>query len=559
MSGGELKAAWDSGRCTVPPFSLEELKDIIVMPTMQEVLIFDPPELVEQIVGDVVQSPGALPLLAYALSELFEAYRASGRADRALRQSDYERLGGMMGALRTTADNLYQSLDPAQQATMRKILLRMVSVEGDLAGRRVAIADLDYSPDENPRAQIVIERLVDARLIVKGEDYVEPAHDALVRAWKTLHEWIHAAGRDTLILGQRLAPDADLFARTRDAQLLWSRNPNLAVAARALQSPQHAFNARETVFVRKSVARNRRRKVVAWAVACATVVCLLALSIWALVERATAEEEQERALLSLFEGLSLNMNEGQPGSLCLTGLCEAAPPGAADAWRSLGRLPKAMPAADGTPASRVFAASRKYGGGSVVVYAQDALTLDVEITEGSDNLLFAQNALAWLTPLEPKPGCAQKTTILAWDGTFAKVARMQRVRAFIERRGWVLKMAHPDTLEDDLACAAVLWYLSDWEPPPEFADLHVPLIEDFVLGGGGLLVGGLGWSYAEQGGPTAPRPPRRMPPTFWAGRSASPSRATRSCRPVIPRSLCRPGHSMPAAGGHDVGFPTCWT
>ena len=35
---------------------------------------------------------------------------------------------------------------------MRKIVLRMVSVEGDLAGRRVPIADLDYSPDENPRA-----------------------------------------------------------------------------------------------------------------------------------------------------------------------------------------------------------------------------------------------------------------------------------------------------------------------------------------------------------------------------------------------------------------------
>ena len=44
VSGGDLKAAWNAGRCTVPPFSLEELKEIIVMPTMQEVLIFDPPD-----------------------------------------------------------------------------------------------------------------------------------------------------------------------------------------------------------------------------------------------------------------------------------------------------------------------------------------------------------------------------------------------------------------------------------------------------------------------------------------------------------------------------------
>jgi hypothetical protein len=78
---------------------------------------------------------------------------------------------------------------------------------------------------------------------------------------------------------------------------------------------------------------------------------------------------------------------------------------------------------------------------------------------------------------------------------------MQQVRAFIERRGWVLTIARPETLETDLECAAVLWYLSDWESPPEFAEWHVRLIEDFVQDGGGLLVGGLGWSYAEQGGP----------------------------------------------------------
>jgi hypothetical protein len=502
LSGGDLKDVWNAGRCTVPPFSLEELREVIVMPTMQEVLIFDPPELVDEIVGDVVQSPGALPLLSYALSELYEAYRASGREDRALRKADYERLGGVMGALRTKADNLYQALPPEQQLTMRKIMLRMVSVEGDLAGRRVPMADLDYSADENPRAHAVIERLVGARLIVKGQDYVEPAHDALVRAWKTLHEWIHAAGRDALILGQRMGPDADQFARTGDAQLLWNKNPNLAIAARALGDPQHTFNAREVVFVRKSVARNRRRKRVAWAISVATVLSLMALSIWALLERAAAAEETERALLSLFEGLSLNMTEGQPGSLCLHGLCDEAPRGdGRDAWRSLGRLPDGMDTFEGPPHSRVFAASRKFGWGSVVVYAQDSLTLDEEITDGSDNLLFAQNALAWLTPLELKTGCAPEITIVAWEGTFAKLARMQRVRDFVERRGWVLQMTRPDTLEADLACAEVLWYLSDWDPPAEFAEWHVPLIEDFVRGGGGLLVGGLGWSYAQQGGP----------------------------------------------------------
>jgi hypothetical protein len=503
VSAGALQAAWNAGRWTVPPFSLDELKAVVVMPTLQEVLIFDPPDLVDRITGDVVQSPGALPLLAYALSELYEAYRASGRQDRALTAADYERLGGVMGALRSKADALYQALAPAEQATMRRIVLRLVSVEGDLAGRRVPIADLDYSAEENPRVQTVIERLVEARLIVKGQDYVEPAHDALVRAWKTLHDWIHAVGRDVLLLGQRLGPDADQFAKTRDPQLLWNRNPNLAVAARGLTDPLHTLNAKEVAFVRKSVRRNRRRKVVAWLITAATVLSLLVLAVWALVERGAAQEEHERALLSLFEGLSLNLSDGQPGSVCVLGACDAAPTGDGGEWRSLGRLPEAMASVAGEPRSRVFAASRKYGGGSVVVYAQDGLTRDDEITPGSDNLLFAQNALAWLTPLELKTaaGCAPRITILVWEGTFTKLAQMSRVQAFVERRGWELKTTTPDTVEADLACAEVLWYLSDWAPPPEFGDVLVPEIETFVVSGGGLLVGGLGWSYAEQGGP----------------------------------------------------------
>ena len=516
LSDGPLHAAWQAGRYTVPPFSLEELKEVVVMPTIQEVLIFDPPELVDDIVGEVVQAPGALPLLSYALSELYEAYRVSGRQDRALTRADYERLGGVMGALRSKADAVYRSLDLPAQATMRKILLRLVSVEGDLAGRRVPTADLDYSPEENPRVAAVVERLVDARLVVRGQDYIEPAHDALVRAWKTLHGWIHEVGRDTLMLAERLGPEADQFARTGDVQLLWNRNPNLAVAARVLDQPGHGFNASEVRFVRRSVARNRRKTRVAWTLTAATVVALSALSIWALVERATAEEneakaeasateaqaERDRALLSLFEGLSLNMRVGQPGSVCVHGLCEGAPAGDGEAtWQPLGRLPETALSFAGPPQSRLFVAARQFGRGHVAAYAQDGLTLDQEVTEDSDNILFAQNALAWLTPLDVKDGCPGEITILVWEGTFARAGQMQQVQSFIDRRGWNMAVTGPESLAADLACGSVLWYLSDWNTRPEFAARDVPRIVDFVREGGGLFVGGLGWSYAEQGGP----------------------------------------------------------
>ena len=285
----------------------------------------------------------------------------------------------------------------------------------------------------------------------------------------------------------------------------------------------------------------------AWAIACATVVALMALSVWALLERATAEEEKERALLSLFEGLSLNMNQGQPGSLCVHGLCGAAPP-----RRREGRVALARPAAGrpwtpspGRPPSRDFAASRKFGFGGVVVYAQDALTLDDEITDGSDNLLFAQNALAWLTPLAAKSGCPKQTTILVWEGTFAKVERMQRVRAFIERRGWALKMAQPDTFETDLECAAVLWYLSDWEPPPEFADVDVPRhrrvrVERRRTPGRRARVVLCGAGRAGPGGGDGAVRRRRARQAVRLRVHARRVRVTRQ----IPRSPCSPGNRM---------------
>ncbi|MBK7371241.1 MAG: hypothetical protein IPJ09_07340 [Saprospiraceae bacterium] len=74
---------------------------------------------------------------------------------------------------------------------------------------------------------------------------------------------------------------------------------------------------------------------------------------------------------------------------------------------------------------------------------------------------------------------------------------MKKVQNFIHRRGWSLKITTPETLEHDLSCGSVLWYLSDWNPPQDFGTKYVPLIMNFVREGGGLLIGGLGWSYHQ--------------------------------------------------------------
>lgn len=538
LKSSALKEYWSDGSYNIPAFSLEELKEAALMPTMQEVLIFDPPDLLDSIVGEVMQSPGAVPLLSNTLDLLYHSYNSSGRIDRALTRYDYEKLGGVLGIMHTTADALYESLSTDCQVIMRKIFLRMVTVEGDLEGRKVPIEDLNYSEKENLLVGEVIESLVKARLIVIDSKTIETAHYAFVRTWKPLLDWIRSTGRDTLLVGERLSQQAEQYAQTNNAALLWNENPNLANAAQLLHKPYHIFNEQEIRFVRKSLARNLRKSRIIWSLTIATIIALSGLTVWAFLERDTAEKERasavnerliaqtqrdiaqkekERAILSLFEGLKLNMKEGFPGSVCTYGLCVDATMGIdlpgddQNKWQSLGMLPISTPsyfvkkgkniAYENDHPNREFVVARQFGDGHVLAYAHDGLTRDREITDDSDNLLFAQNALAWLTSRNGnKDSCTNETVILVWEGaqTFVKLHDMEYVQYYVESRGWKIKPTTAEKIEKDLECASVFWYLSDWAPPENFSSQIVPTIVNFVRQGGGLLMGGLGWSYAGQ-------------------------------------------------------------
>lgn len=307
LDKGPLESYWREGRCSVPWFTVDELREVIVMPTLQEVLIFDPPELVNDIIDEVIQSTGALPLLSFTLSELYLAYKNSGRQDRALKRDDYDRLGGVLGSLRTRADQLYQSLDDAHQGTMRKLMLRMVSLEGgEIASRRVLIDELVYrAAEENEKVAEVLRRLVDARLVVRGTDnagrgYAEPAHDALVKAWGTLWQWVKELGEDNILLGSKLNAAAnDYLLNHRDVKYLWDNDPRLEVLKRILNQPRHWYNEKELEFVEKSVRRKRDRTWRLRAIVAAVMAALTALTIWAVIERDHAIREANIAKSNL--------------------------------------------------------------------------------------------------------------------------------------------------------------------------------------------------------------------------------------------------------------------
>ncbi len=77
----------------ITPLSPAEVERAITGPVESEGIGFEP-GLVAQIVADVAEHPAALPLLQYALTELYER-----RRDRLIRMEDYVELGGLAAVL----------------------------------------------------------------------------------------------------------------------------------------------------------------------------------------------------------------------------------------------------------------------------------------------------------------------------------------------------------------------------------------------------------------------------------------------------------------------------
>ncbi|WP_017749233.1 caspase family protein [Scytonema hofmannii] len=219
-----LKNRWQSGRFIVSAMTRAELRQAIEKPAETRVMFFQPDELVEQLIDEVADMPGALPLLSFALSELYLKYLKRQRdaqnkgitIDRALTQEDYQDLGGVIQSLTQRADEEYEALvkeNPAYAQIIRQMMLRMVALGGgELARRRVPLSELEYPQQKNHFVKEAIERFTNARLLVKGEDaegnpYVEPAHDALVRGWQKLLAW-KQEDEESLILQRRLTPSA---------------------------------------------------------------------------------------------------------------------------------------------------------------------------------------------------------------------------------------------------------------------------------------------------------------------------------------------------------------
>jgi basic membrane lipoprotein Med (substrate-binding protein (PBP1-ABC) superfamily)/DNA-binding SARP family transcriptional activator len=157
------------------------------------------PALLAELLADVLGQPGALPIFQYALTELFEQ-----RVGDRMTAAAYRAMGGVRGALSRRADDLFVQLDPAQQEAAEQLFLRLVTItdEREWSRRRVLASELLGLDIDAVALQAVIDEFGRHRFLAFDRDLrtaaptVEVAHEALLREWGRLRDWIEAARQD---------------------------------------------------------------------------------------------------------------------------------------------------------------------------------------------------------------------------------------------------------------------------------------------------------------------------------------------------------------------------
>jgi len=277
MRKSPLKEYWNTTHIyRLAAVKKEELREALVMPAKYAFRFFqDHAEkqdvdhgetLIDEILQEVTNAPGALPLLSSTMYEFYELGKIKNRGRRLI-LGDYKNLlGGVQGALSLKADKVYNATlvqktegtegyeayrtqymhTKAEQEIMKKILLRMTKLSGGAYTRRrvfyvepvneekeseeenvpnlesglkedesengnnlvpVSLRELDF-PQNQDLVNIVIDKLRAANIIVqgieKGKPYVEPVHDSLFTHWDTFQEWIKKLGESNLMLQRQL-------------------------------------------------------------------------------------------------------------------------------------------------------------------------------------------------------------------------------------------------------------------------------------------------------------------------------------------------------------------
>jgi WD40 repeat protein len=293
--------------------------------------------LPQRILDDVRRQPGSLPLLQYALKELYER-----RDGRRLTNAAYDEIGGVRRALARHAEDIYLSLNAAQQAIMKRVLLRLVEVNasGEATRRRVDREELRFRdvPDEVVQEVIDLLTASTTRLLFASREIrpssdatrpsvtIEVAHEALIREWDRFTGWV-AENVENLRFGGELLQSASDWQRsqrdpaylltgtrlTRAEEWLETGDPTAlqrefvqeSIEAEELRREQRQAQAERELRLQRRLASRLRAFVVVLVI---SLIVAVGLSLVAIAQSLRAERALERAEINEQDALSLALS-----------------------------------------------------------------------------------------------------------------------------------------------------------------------------------------------------------------------------------------------------------
>jgi uncharacterized protein YjbI with pentapeptide repeats len=250
----------------VTPMNDDELREAIAKPA--EIVGCEvEPILIEEIVRDVAGAPANLPLMQFALSELWQLRDGNRLTLQAYKQE----LGGITGALEKRANAVYaQFTDELDKRAVKHIFLSLTQLgEGtEDTRRRVVMSNLVTANLSLEAIERVVRKLADEKLVVtddrekgkvSGDAIVDVAHEALIRGWRLLRGWLDE-DRDVEAKQRKLEERAEDWQRSGQLKAYLLRDQLLKDAKSLIQSQQKSGNLTLKNFVLNFVKASEKKQ-----------------------------------------------------------------------------------------------------------------------------------------------------------------------------------------------------------------------------------------------------------------------------------------------------------
>jgi serine/threonine protein kinase/formylglycine-generating enzyme required for sulfatase activity len=233
------------------PLGADEIREAVVGPAAVKNVRFADEATVDTLVASTVAAQGAMPLLQFALAELWERRDADAGVIPATALAE---LGGVDGALSRHADNLVAALLPGERAAARAVMLRLVTEDRTRARR------LEDELVTSPQARAALDALVRGRLVVVGDSVDGPtyeiAHEALLAGWATLSRWLAEAAETRVVQLRVEAAAREWRGKGQRKDLLWGARQLAETAA----VPADQLTGREREFLAASRRASSRAR-----------------------------------------------------------------------------------------------------------------------------------------------------------------------------------------------------------------------------------------------------------------------------------------------------------